>query len=70
MRPILFEIPGLGIPIFAYGFMIMVGFLVGIFIATRRARKAGMARCGIMAPMIVSSMRHNVRQSTSNAASH
>ena len=42
MRPILFRIPGLDIPIFAYGFMIMVGFLVGIFIATRRARKAGM----------------------------
>lgn len=41
MRPVLFEIPGLNIPIFAYGFMIMVGFLVGIFIATRRAKKAG-----------------------------
>ncbi len=42
MRSVLFTIPGLEIPIFAYGFMIMVGFLVGIFIATRRARKAGM----------------------------
>jgi prolipoprotein diacylglyceryltransferase len=42
VRPILFRIPGLDIPIFAYGFMIMVGFLVGIFFATRRARKVGM----------------------------
>jgi prolipoprotein diacylglyceryl transferase len=42
VRSVLFTIPGLGIPIFAYGFMIMVGFLAGIFIATRRARRAGM----------------------------
>ena len=42
MRPVLFRIPGLDVPIFAYGFMIMVGFLLGIFIAARRARRVGM----------------------------
>lgn len=42
MRPVLFEIP-LGfkdIPVHAYGFFIMLGFVVGSWIAARRAPKA------------------------------
>ena len=44
MRRILFEIPfpffG-SIPVYAYGFMLMVGFLAGIYVARRRARSMG-----------------------------
>lgn len=47
MRPRLFEIhlPGtqVAIPIFAYGFMIMIGFLVGIYLARVRARRVGIS---------------------------
>jgi len=44
MRSVLFRIPipGLGsLPIYAYGLMAMVGFLVGITVARRRARTVG-----------------------------
>ncbi len=41
MKPILFRIPGLDLPIFAYGFMIMIGFIVAIAYASWRARKEG-----------------------------
>lgn len=45
MRRILFEIPlpfsQKHIPIYAYGFMLMVAFLVSIAVARRRARKEG-----------------------------
>ncbi|MBM4056390.1 MAG: prolipoprotein diacylglyceryl transferase [Planctomycetes bacterium] len=45
MRRILFEIPiyffHKNIPIYSYGFMLMVAFLVSIAIARRRARKEG-----------------------------
>ncbi|MBI4612872.1 MAG: prolipoprotein diacylglyceryl transferase [Planctomycetes bacterium] len=45
MRRILFEIPlfGSDLPIHAYGFMIMVGFLVALHVALRRARTVGIA---------------------------
>ena len=46
MRSRLFEIhiPGTSftIPIFSYGFMIMVGFLVGVYLARARARRVSM----------------------------
>jgi len=41
MRRILFYIPGLDLPIYAYGFMLMVGFVLGMIVASKRARKAG-----------------------------
>jgi phosphatidylglycerol:prolipoprotein diacylglycerol transferase len=41
MRPELFRIPGIDLPIFGYGFMLMVAFLVGIQAASRRARTEG-----------------------------
>ncbi|MDI6732534.1 MAG: prolipoprotein diacylglyceryl transferase [Planctomycetota bacterium] len=37
MSPKLFEIPLVHLPIYSYGFMVMVGFLSAIFIASRRA---------------------------------
>jgi phosphatidylglycerol:prolipoprotein diacylglycerol transferase len=45
VRPELFSIPipGLGsIPIYTYGFMVMVGLLAALFVASRRARAVGM----------------------------
>ena len=39
MQPTVFTIPGLGLPIKGYGLMLMVGFLSGIYLATRRAAK-------------------------------
>ena len=42
MRRILFHIPGVDLPIYAYGFMLMVGFVLGMVVATRRAKKAGL----------------------------
>lgn len=41
MRQILFEIPILGIPIYAYGFMAMCGLLAAIYYSTRVAKKEG-----------------------------
>ena len=43
MHPKLWEIPGLNLPIYSYGFMIMLGFLTAIFIATRRGKQAGIS---------------------------
>ena len=40
MRPILFTI--FGFPVHSYGVMIVVAFLVGVFIARRRAARYGM----------------------------
>ncbi len=42
MRRILFHVPGLDLPIYAYGFMLMIGFVLGILLAGRRAKKAGL----------------------------
>lgn len=45
MRPVLFEIP-LGfrdVPVHAYGFFIMLGFVVGSWIAARRAPRVGVS---------------------------
>lgn len=39
MKPIIFEI--FGISIYSYGLMLAISFLVGLFIATRLARKSG-----------------------------
>ncbi len=42
MRPVLFEIPLFnGIPVHAYGFFIMLGFVVGSWIAAKRGPKVG-----------------------------
>jgi len=41
MRPILFEVPFLGWPIYAYPFFAMVGFLVAILLAARHSARAG-----------------------------
>jgi phosphatidylglycerol:prolipoprotein diacylglycerol transferase len=45
VRPVLFEIPipftGLGLPIFAYGFCLLLGFLAGAFVTRRRAPRWG-----------------------------
>jgi len=41
MSPKIWTIPILNLPIYSYGFMIMMGFLVGIFLANRRAKKNG-----------------------------
>jgi phosphatidylglycerol:prolipoprotein diacylglycerol transferase len=41
MHPLLFKIPGLNVPIYTYGFMIMIGFLAAIGIAVWRGKKKG-----------------------------
>lgn len=41
MHPILFEIPGLGFPIRAFGVMVAIGFLVGSHLLTRLAARFG-----------------------------
>ncbi len=50
----LFEIPipfsGITIPIYAYGFMLMVGFLVTIYVARKKAKSEGVD------PEIISNM--------------
>ena len=43
MRPILFTIPRLNLPIYGYGVMVALGFLFGAWTAARRARRAGVA---------------------------
>lgn len=42
MLPKLFEIPGINIPINSYGFLIMVGFLLGTWISARRGKELGL----------------------------
>src|SRR3954470_8561141 len=41
MHPILFTVPGLNIPIYSYGVMLMVGFLVAIEVGKALARRIG-----------------------------
>lgn len=41
MQPLLFEIPILGLPVHGFGFMMVVGFLLGLYLARRRALDAG-----------------------------
>lgn len=41
MHPILFRIPFLDLPVHTYGVLIATGFLVGIFVASREARRQG-----------------------------
>ena len=41
MYPVLFRIPGLGIPIHAYGVMVAAGMLLAIWVTVLRARRAG-----------------------------
>ena len=42
MLPELFEIPGLGWPIRSYGFMIVIGFLLSTWLASRECRRRGL----------------------------
>lgn len=43
MHPKLWTIPLLNLPIYSYGFMVMLGFLAGILVATQRAKKNGLS---------------------------
>ncbi|MCG3138323.1 MAG: Prolipoprotein diacylglyceryl transferase [Phycisphaerae bacterium] len=42
MYPVLFEIPGLGLPIRSYPFMILLGMFAALFTARRRAKRVGL----------------------------
>jgi phosphatidylglycerol:prolipoprotein diacylglycerol transferase len=42
MRPEIFHIPGLGLPIHSYGLLIVLGFLLAIYLASREARRRGL----------------------------
>lgn len=42
MMPELFRIPGLGLPIYGYGAMLVIGLLVAIYVAGRLARRVGL----------------------------
>lgn len=42
MHPQLWTIPLLKLPIYSYGFMVMLGFLAGILVASHRAKKMGL----------------------------
>src|SRR6478609_4937094 len=42
MHQILFHIPGLGWPIYGYGVMLMIGFLLSLELAKFLARRAGL----------------------------
>jgi phosphatidylglycerol:prolipoprotein diacylglycerol transferase len=42
MHPVLFTIPVIHFPIHAYGFMLALSFLLGIWIASARAKRAGL----------------------------
>jgi len=52
MRSVLFRIPlpftGYGIPIYAYGLMVMIGFITAIYAARWRARQVGIASEAIL----------------------
>lgn len=39
MKQVLFRIPGLGIPVYGFGFMVVVAFSVGMMLAARRSRR-------------------------------
>ena len=66
MHPELFRIPGLGLPINSYGFMIMIGFLLAAYIAVRRGRKFGVDSdllldvgiIGLLAGMLGAKLNH------------
>jgi phosphatidylglycerol:prolipoprotein diacylglycerol transferase len=42
MHPVLFKIPLINFPVHAYGFMLALSFLAGIWIASVRAKRAGL----------------------------
>lgn len=42
MHPVLFEIPGLGFPVRAFGVMVALGFILGLHIWTRLVRRHGL----------------------------
>lgn len=42
MRPEIFRIPGLDLPLYGFGMMIVVGFLLGIYLAQREGRRRGL----------------------------
>jgi phosphatidylglycerol:prolipoprotein diacylglycerol transferase len=42
MHPVLFKIPFINFPIHAYGFMLALSFLFGIWLASARAKRAGL----------------------------
>lgn len=42
MHPVLFTIPGINFPVHAYGMMLALSFLVGIWLASVRAKRAGL----------------------------
>ncbi|MCC8179741.1 MAG: prolipoprotein diacylglyceryl transferase, partial [Planctomycetes bacterium] len=49
MRRILFTVPiGNGIPVFGYGLFLMLGFIVALWIAVRRAKRAGLLRDNVI----------------------
>src|SRR5688572_6615856 len=66
MFPVLFRIPGLGLPINSYGFMIMIGFLLATYIAVRRGKRQGVDSdllldvgiIGLLAGMIGAKINH------------
>jgi phosphatidylglycerol:prolipoprotein diacylglycerol transferase len=39
MKQLLFRIPGLGIPVYGFGLLVVIGFYVGLFVAVRRSRR-------------------------------
>src|SRR3954464_4315746 len=54
MHQVLFHIPGLGWPIYGYGVMLMIGFLLALELAKFLARRAGLdpelfVNCGLIA---------------------
>jgi phosphatidylglycerol:prolipoprotein diacylglycerol transferase len=42
MRPILIRLPWINLPLFGFGIMLLCGFLAGLYLANRRARKIGL----------------------------
>lgn len=48
MHPILFEIPGLGWPVYSYGLMLALAYLVGLQVAVARARRWGVDPARVM----------------------
>lgn len=55
MRRVLWTIPiGGGLPVFGYGFFLMLGFVVGILLACRRAKKSNVAANAVMDISLIS----------------
>jgi phosphatidylglycerol---prolipoprotein diacylglyceryl transferase len=42
MQPILFRVPGLGLPVFGFGLMLTIALFASIWLAERRARREGL----------------------------